>query len=165
MAIAPTELADWFDAYAASLVLYARQWVGESLAEDLVQEAFVKLATQTAAPASVKAWLIVSVRHAGLDALKTSRRRRDRDHQAGTERSQLFAAAPKTSALDAADVETALAALPPVEREIITLRIWTESTFQEIAGILKLPLSTVYQQYRSGIESMRSRWESPCRKT
>jgi RNA polymerase sigma factor (sigma-70 family) len=162
--ITPTQLAEWFDAHAAHLVLYARQWADVQAAEDLVQEVFVRLASQTAAPQNVKAWLLVSVRHAALDAMKSSRRRRDRDYQAGETRSHLFASLPPSAGLDVADVQSALAALPATEREVITLRIWAEATFEEIAEIVALPPSTVYQKYRSGLEMLRSRWESPCRK-
>ncbi|HUO08171.1 MAG TPA: RNA polymerase sigma factor [Phycisphaerae bacterium] len=163
-AISPTQLADWFDAHAAHLVLYARQWVAAPTAEDLVQEVFLKLAAQPAAPQNVKAWLLVSLRHAALDALKTARRRHQRDQRAGEQRSHLFVDSNPSASLDAAEVQKALEGLPAAEREVITLRIWAEATFEEIARVTGTPLSTVYQQYRSGLEAIRSRWESPCPK-
>jgi RNA polymerase sigma factor (sigma-70 family) len=163
-AISPTQLADWFDAHAAPLVLYARQWVPAPAAEDLVQDVFLKLAVQPAAPANVKAWLLVTLRHAAFDALKTSRRRNLRDQRAGEERTRLFVDRNPSAGLDAAEVQKALEGLPAAEREVITLRIWAEATYEEIARVTGTPLSTVYQQYRSGLEAIRSRWESPCQK-
>ena len=164
-AIAAKDLAEWFDAYGAQLVLYARQWVSAPAAEDLVQEVFIRLTCQPAAPMNAKAWLLTSVRHAALDAMKTARRRQSRDRLAGEARAHLFAASSASAGLDVAEVQAALATIPMIQREVITLRIWAEATFEEIAGIVGLPLSTVYQHYRSGLETIRSRWESPCRKT
>ena len=47
---------EWFDAYAARLVLYVRQWLPAAAAQDTIQEVFLKLATQPV-PGDVKAWL------------------------------------------------------------------------------------------------------------
>ena len=45
----------WFDAYAAGLVLYARQWLDAGLAEDVVQGVFVRLLSGCETPASPRA--------------------------------------------------------------------------------------------------------------
>ena len=144
--------------------LYARQFVSAHRAEDLVQEVFVKLATQADGPVNVKAWLLVTLRHTALDAAKSEKRRVKRDRIAGEERSAMFSEAPVGGGLSAEELQRALEELPGVQREIITLRIWAEGTFEEIAAIVKMPLSTVYQQYRAGLGTLRTRWELPCRK-
>jgi RNA polymerase sigma-70 factor (ECF subfamily) len=148
-----TQLAEVFDALGAQLVLYARQWVSVERAEDVVQEVFENL----------KAWLLTCVRHAAMDAMKGERRRKKRDQAVGEERG-MFSEVAVGEGLRAVELQRALEELPGVQREIITLRIWGEGTFEEIASIVKMPLSTVYQQYRSGLEMLRNRWESPCRK-
>ncbi len=158
-----TQLAEVFDAYGAQLVFYARQWVSVERAEDVVQEVFVKLAMQVVGPENVKAWLLTCVRHAAMDAMKGERRRKRRDQVVGEERG-MFSEVAVGGGLSAGELQKALEELPGVQREIITLRIWGEGTFEEIASIVKMPLSTVYQQYRSGLEMLRNRWESPCRK-
>jgi RNA polymerase sigma-70 factor, ECF subfamily len=164
--IEPTQLGRWFDAHAAGLVLYAQQWVGRPVAEDLVQDVFVRLAAQAREPENVRAWLLVAVRHAALDAVKMAGRRQARERQAGAARAGLFAAGPE-AALDGGELQEALMRLPPEEREVITLRIWAGgggATFEEIAEIMGLPLSTVYSHYRSGLARLRARWELPCQK-
>ena len=55
-----TDLARLIDANAAPLVLYARQWC--EAAEDVVQEAFLKLVRQSRPPVDVVAWLYRVVR-------------------------------------------------------------------------------------------------------
>ena len=157
------QIADAFDAYAAQLVLYARQWVSAERAEDLVQEVFVKLAMQVVGPENVKAWLLTCVRNGAMDAVKGERRRKKRDQVVGEERG-MFSDVTLGEGLSAVELQKALEELPGVQREIITLRIWGEGTFEEVAAIVKMPLSTVYQQYRSGLQALRDRWESPCRK-
>ena len=51
----------------------ARQWCAEP--EDVVQEAFLKLAGQSKEPDDVVAWLYRVVRNGALDAAKLARRR------------------------------------------------------------------------------------------
>src|ERR1700744_4232859 len=109
-------LALAFDAHAAQLALYARQWASAQNAEDVVQEAFIRLAAQPETPRNIKAWLFSTVRNAALDALKMERRRLLRDHRAGLQRQPLFA--PDASAsITAEEIQHALAALPPEVRE------------------------------------------------
>ncbi|HVX86205.1 MAG TPA: RNA polymerase sigma factor [Phycisphaerae bacterium] len=155
-------LATCFDAHAAALVLYARQWLPAPLAEDVVQEVFVRLAGQAEAPPNPRAWLLACTRNGAFDALKGARRRRARDAAAVQERRPLFEHAAET-ALEASEAQAALAALPATEREIVTLRLWAGATFAEIAALLDVPLSTVHQRYRAALEALKTRWESPCR--
>ena len=54
------------DRLAAALELYARQWCDEP--EDVVQEAFVKLAEQPATPLNPAAWLFRTVRNRAINA-------------------------------------------------------------------------------------------------
>jgi RNA polymerase sigma-70 factor (ECF subfamily) len=158
-----TALAEVFDAHAAALVLYARNWLDAAAAEDVVQEAFVRLAGGGHRPENVRAWLLTCVRNAALDALRGHKRQIARERAAGEAR--LFARGRREpEALPVDEVEAALRCLGPVEREVIVLRIWNGATFEEIAALVRLPLSTVYARYRAGLELMRARWEEPCRK-
>lgn len=66
--IGPEFLGRLFDAHAAALVLYARQWCAGAEAEDVVQEAFLSLSQQPALPEHVAAWLHRVVRNAAISA-------------------------------------------------------------------------------------------------
>jgi len=61
---------DWLgrlvDRHAAALELYARQWCDTP--EDVVQEAFLKLASQRSLPDKPAAWLFRVVRNGALNA-------------------------------------------------------------------------------------------------
>ncbi len=166
--ITPAQLGDWFDRHAAALVLYAQQWLDRAAAEDVVQQVFVRLGAQSRAPDNVRAWLLLSVRHAALDALRSAGRRRQRERHAAEAQAHLLQRRPDGNvdrSLNAADVQDALENLPALEREIVTLRIWAGATFDEIAGVLHMPVSTMHSRYRSALEMLRARWETPCRKT
>ena len=64
--IGPNLLASLFDAHAAALALYARQWCDGP--EDIVQEAFVKLARQRPPPDRAVPWLYRVVRNGAIEA-------------------------------------------------------------------------------------------------
>jgi len=70
----PEQLGRLVDEHAAALVLYARQWCAAP--EDVVQEAFVKLASQRREPDNLLGWLYRVVRNGALAAARAERRRR-----------------------------------------------------------------------------------------
>ncbi len=73
-AIGPDDLGRIFDEHAPALVLYARQWCDTP--EDVVQDAFVKLARQRVAPDRIGPWLFRVVRNAAINARRNDRTRR-----------------------------------------------------------------------------------------
>jgi RNA polymerase sigma-70 factor (ECF subfamily) len=154
----------WFDAYAARLKVYARQWVHADQADDLVQDAFVQLLAQRRPPNNVAAWLFTVVRRAAVTGRRSRTRRQQREHRVAEDQAAWFEpdlAAP----IDAAHAQTALAALDAHRREVVVLRIWGGLPFAEIAAITATPLSTVYDQYRSGLTDMRHFMENTCPST
>src|SRR5947209_11916500 len=104
----PELLGRLVDEHAAALVLYARQWC--SVAEDVVQDAFLKLVAQRPPPASVVPWLYRVVRNAAVSAARADRRRR-RHEAAAAERTPAWFAAAEATALDVAAATVALQAL------------------------------------------------------
>ena len=73
-------LGSLVDRFAAPLVLYARQWCDE--ADDVVQEAFVKLAAQRTPPQNAAAWLFRTVRNGAINAGIAGQRRRRHETEA-----------------------------------------------------------------------------------
>jgi RNA polymerase sigma-70 factor (ECF subfamily) len=156
------ELERWFETHATALVLYARQWLDRSGAEDAVQEAFVRLLLQPTPPRQVKAWLYRAVRNEAITQWRSSRSRERRERQAALPET-LF----EYDATTGGDVEaltTAMAKLPPAQREILVLRVWGELTLAEVSELIEMPVSTVFQNYRTAIGTMRKRMEEPCQK-
>ena len=75
--IEPELLARLFDQHAPALVLYARQWC--ETPEDVVQDAFVKLARLRDEPERTLPWLFRVVRNAAINASRNDRNRRRLD--------------------------------------------------------------------------------------
>src|SRR5687768_7507171 len=76
--IDPSRLADLFALHAAPLALYARQFASVD-ADELVQEAFIRLLGQPAEPPEVRPWLLTTVRHLAIDRQRSWFRRRRRE--------------------------------------------------------------------------------------
>src|ERR1700679_552448 len=110
-----TDFARLIDAHAAPLVLYARQWC--EAAEDVVQEAFLKLVRQRRQPVDVAAWLYRVVRNGAIDAGKMARRRQRRELAAA--RPVRWFVEPEVDGLDAETAMAALDRLAPELREVI----------------------------------------------
>jgi RNA polymerase sigma-70 factor (ECF subfamily) len=168
-AIEAAKLGDWFDAYAAALVLYARQWLSAAAAEDVVQEVFVRLMAQPGEPANVKAWLFLAARNAAIAAARSSARRQRRENEVGQRQfarreSAWFHARPD-DLIDAASAEAAMANLTSNQREIVLLRIWGGLTWSEISSLTGTPSSSVFDQYQSALSRVRELLEQSCKTT
>jgi RNA polymerase sigma factor (sigma-70 family) len=157
------ELAKLFDACAARLVLYARQWLPRESAEDVTQEAFIALMGQRASPENPRAWLYTTVRNGAISGLRGRIRRKKREEDVARRREELFAGN-VASPLAAEEAAGALGTLSAEQREVLTLRIWGGLTFGEIAAVTRSPVSSVHFKYQAALAAMKSRLEKPCRR-
>jgi RNA polymerase sigma-70 factor (ECF subfamily) len=153
-AVSPELLGQLWDRHAAALELFARQWCHAP--EDVVQQAFVQLATQRVVPEQVAAWLYRVVRNGALSAARAEGRRR-RHETAAAELAEPWLAAPEGSRLDAAAAAAALAELPLEEREVIVAHLWGGLTFQEIATVAETSSATAHRRYLSGLQTLRAK--------
>jgi RNA polymerase sigma factor (sigma-70 family) len=156
------QLAQWFEAHCAPLTLYARQWLDRSAAEDVVQEVYVRLASQRTAPANVKAWLFTAVRNEAISQGRSAHRRRKRERNVPGAREEWFEPA-AADLLDGAAAREAMQSLPAAQREVIVLRIWGQMTLKEAAAVMGCPVSTVYDLYRAGLKALRERMSASCK--
>jgi RNA polymerase sigma factor (sigma-70 family) len=161
--------SDWLvrlvDRHAAALELFARQWCDAS--EDVVQEAFVKLATQRTLPENPAAWLFRVVRNGAHNAAKAAQRRRRHESEAAAESTEWFQAKQTVTSSDALDPETAAAelrSLPLEQREVIVAHLWGGLSFQEIGRVSDCSASTAHRLYSEGLSTMRERLGVTCLK-
>lgn len=157
----PEEVGGWFETESGPLVLYARQWLDSARAEDIVQEAFLRLMQQSIQPDSPKAWLYRAVRNLALNGLRSIGRRRQREETVAAETPGWFAPDPGAD-IDARQAEAVLQRLPPDEREVVTLRIWGGLTLEEIGSALDLSAPTILRRYRAALQHIRTQLEMPC---
>ncbi len=69
-AINQKQLAKWYEVHGTELMFYARQWSPDQQAEDIVQDAFIKLLKQRRCPYNVRAWLFRVVRNASISIVR-----------------------------------------------------------------------------------------------
>jgi RNA polymerase sigma-70 factor (ECF subfamily) len=52
-------------------------------------------------------------------------------------------------------IQGAMQKLPEIYREVVTLKVWGELTFLEIAEALRIPANTAASRYRYGLQELR----------
>ncbi len=160
----PGPLGELIDRLAAALELYARQWCDSP--EDVVQEAFMRLAAQPESPANPAAWLFRAARNGAINAGIAGRRRRRHEAGAAVAADAWFEAGPSArheAAVDPASAQAALSALPVEQREVIVAHLWGGLSFGQIAGLAGVSSSSAHRLYHAGLLALRGRLEVPCR--
>lgn len=155
MNLSPQEIGQLLNRYWAPLVA----WVGRehAFAEDVVQGAFVKLATQSPPPADIAAWLFQVTRRLAINEIKSAKRRRQREKAAHDMQVPHLEPSSQQDDEHTSDLIASLVTrLAPCEREIVVARIWGELSFDRIAELVELPKSRVWRIYQSAIAKLRS---------
>jgi RNA polymerase sigma-70 factor (ECF subfamily) len=154
----PMTLGLLYRKHAPALRLYARQWAGHS--EDIVQDAFVRLAQQTPPPIRVLPWLYRVVRNQALSDHRQALRRRRREEIRSASAAWFSRAEDR---LDAQEATRLLSELALEYREVIVARLWGELTFADIAELVGCSLPTAHRRYQTGLSQLRERLEGPCK--
>jgi RNA polymerase sigma-70 factor (ECF subfamily) len=141
----------------------AYRMMGEKqAAEDLLQEAFLKLwrgaASYRAERGSVRTWLLSIVHNRGIDQLRSlaSRRRMQEKIETSAPKSQpseAFTQSWRNS--QRGQVREALKSLPSEQLNVLELAYFSGYTHVEIAELLDLPLGTVKGRMRLGLKKIR----------
>ncbi len=154
----PDEIGELIDRLAGPLGLYARQW--SDAPEDVVQEAFLKLAGQgQPGPKEPAAWLFRAVRNGAINAGIAARRRRRHEAAAASRSCPWFEA--DHPPLDPDRARAALAALPDTQREVVVAHLWGGLTFEQVATLAGTSASTCHRLYRSALATLKSELGDP----
>ena len=149
--------------HTPALVLYARQFFkGGNLhaAEDVVQEVLHRLSQQPSLPENLVGWLYTAVRNGAISAARSDKRREKREHCAGTPAQPMFQPE-KENPFDAEKIALSLEKLDREQREIVTLHLWSDLPFSEIATLLGKPKTTVFRRYAEALETLRQLLDEP----
>jgi RNA polymerase sigma-70 factor (ECF subfamily) len=157
-AISQKQLAEWYEAYGTELMLYARQWSPEQQAEDIVQDAFIKLLKQRRCPDNVRAWLFRVVRNASISIVRRLQQRRQAGRNFLQQQVIWFESRPD-DLIDARQAQDILQTLPSHLREIVLLRIWGQMSLKEIAQVVNKSIPWIHHDYRTALEMIRRRLE------
>lgn len=132
----------------------------ESLAQEVVQELFLKMARDAdviVTAQSERAVIFTLTRNLALDALRRRSTRESALQRFSEEIPGWFLPDTETEAEDTrTQITAALAALSEEQRSVIHLHVWEELTFREIGELLQLPTQTVASRYRYGLEKLRA---------
>jgi RNA polymerase sigma-70 factor (ECF subfamily) len=137
------------------------------LADDVIQKVFVKLARRPEVfkpRASFSSWIHQVARNAALDALKSSRRRRDDRNRTigegtGEEAEPVAPGNPGEGFRNEAIrslVNQAIERLEGPKREALVLREYSELSYTEIAEITGRPLTTIKQDIYQARQILRA---------
>ncbi len=146
----------------AAMVRLAKVYVGsEALAEEVVQEVFLRLWNQPERfdpeRGSLRAFLLAQTHGRSVDVLRseTSRRRREERDARQTAESGYDIEREVMDLSTAEEVNAVMAALPVDERRAIELAYFGGHTYRQVAVMLDQPEGTVKSRIRSGLRRMR----------
>jgi RNA polymerase sigma-70 factor, ECF subfamily len=153
-----------FDRHASAAFSLAYRMCGRrTVAEDVVQEAFISLwrsgARYDRTRGSVRSWVLGAVHNRAIDVFRRQSVREGRDVHDDT-LAERMAAAERTDAEverrdDARRIRTALDELPGEQRQVIELAYFGGFSHSQIAEMLDLPAGTVKGRMRLGLTKMR----------
>jgi RNA polymerase sigma-70 factor, ECF subfamily len=158
-------LAELYDRYAPLAYGVALRVLGDpARAEDVVQEAFMKIWNNTAnfdvKRGSLRAWLLTAVRNLSIDYLRgrAAHERKELELQP-----EIAEVSPRSDpwrqvslSLERSAVLEALNSIPAEQRQAVELAFFGGYTHREIADMTRVPLSTVKGRMRLALEKLSS---------
>lgn len=157
MPLDAAQLAQLIDSQAGSLRLWVRARCASP--EDVVQDAFCRLAVEDPPPRQPIAWLYRVCRNLAEKQRLSDRRRIRRERaRAQTEASLIELGDP----LELDETLIAVNQLDNDLREVLVARIWGQMSFEEIAGLCHISAATAWRRYQAALDALRSRLEVGC---
>lgn len=164
-------LACLYDRHCRAAYSLARRMMRErQAAEDLVQEAFLKVwraaGSYHAQRGSARSWILSIVYSRGVDRMRRAERQRRTRERFEAQAEALVAQVQPSeafeqtySSLKRQELREALKTLPPEQRGLLELAYLHEYTHTEIARLSGLPLGTVKGRIRLGLGKIRDHFE------
>ena len=156
---ARSDWEQWLAQHAPRLLLFARQQTRfEADAQDLVQEAVVECWRRQASgePPAI-GMVFATIRRRAIDLGRSQDRRAGREAVAASEIPERWFDGGVEDRERNLLIQEAMSKLPDIYREVITLKVWGELTFAEIAEALEIPANTAASRYRYGLVELRKR--------
>ena len=131
-----------------------------AVAEDLVQETFVKvwknIDQYDQQKASFPTWVLNIARYTTIDYLRSKQYKQQQKNQTIDNSEYLTRASSTSLNTDIIGLKSVVAGLDPKYREVIELVYFAGYTQEEAAELLKIPLGTVKTRARFAIQTLRA---------
>jgi RNA polymerase sigma-70 factor (ECF subfamily) len=154
----PAAMAQAVERYHHRLYRYLIRLVREpAAADDLYQQTWLNVVRKIGSydgRSSFDTWLFAIAHNAAMDFLRRKTGESLEDQAADSPDALALAVEAERSAM----LESAVAGLPAVYRETLTLRFEEGMKLEEIAAVTRAPLSTVKSRVQRGLEMLRGRW-------
>ncbi len=151
---------DWIRTHCPKLMLYSRQQTrSEADAEDVLQKALVKTWKTVGEQPEDKILGLVytNVRRCAIDQGRSQDRRTRREEFFVAETGDPVSWFELPEDDESRALQVALSSIPEKYREVITLKIWGDLTFDQIGKTLEISPNTAASRYRYGIGALRTR--------
>ena len=140
----------WLFAWRAAYAVTLNRTLADDAAQEAMERAFGSLGRfDTTRPFGP--WLKRIAVNCAIDQLRQAGRLRPLDDERALE--GCFGR--DGEALHLGEVVAAVAALSPAKRAVVALRYWLELPFDEIAGVLGLPVGTVASRHSRALAELR----------
>jgi RNA polymerase sigma-70 factor (ECF subfamily) len=160
MPIDATELATLIESQSGPLRLWVRSRCGDGDAavDDVIQEAFCRLAVQAPAPDNPIAWLFRVCRNLAERARRSEHRRRKRERRWADRPERQGPADP----VEIAEMLAAVESLEETLREVVVARIWGRLTLDEIGQLCEISTATAFRRYEAALRELRVKLATSC---
>jgi RNA polymerase sigma-70 factor (ECF subfamily) len=147
----------WLDEHASKFLLFARQKArSESDAQDLLQESIVEAARrQNGGVPPPPALVFATIHRRAIDWGRREDRRSAREFAVAEAAGTVWFDSSAEERERANLIQEAMTKLPQIYREVLTLKVWGDLTFAEIAQSLRIPPNTAASRYRYGLQELR----------
>jgi RNA polymerase sigma-70 factor, ECF subfamily len=147
----------WLEEHTPQLLLFARQHArSEADAQDLLQEAVVECWCRAGAAHPPPLPLVfATLRRRAIDWARREDRRNSREQSAAEPQPECWFDTSLEKRERGHLIQTAMCQLPEIYRDVVTLKVWGNLTFAEIAQALEIPPNTAASRYRYGLAELR----------
>ncbi len=141
----------WIDRWAGPLTAWLRSRCANP--DDIVQEAFCRLAQQSITPERIAPWLFHVAINLVREESRRTKRRQQRESVVAKTENRISSA---SQSLEAEELRDAVSSLTEELREIVIARVWGELTLAEISKITGHSIATVHRRYEQALQNLRS---------
>jgi RNA polymerase sigma-70 factor, ECF subfamily len=146
----------WLRQHLPAMVLFARQWtLNQPDAEDAVQTAFAEFWPRQEQVDDVLAFIYFRIRRRSIDLTRRQKRRTQYEARQSPQLAGSNGSIELEGAQRAQMIEKAMQELPPEQREILVLKIWSDLSFAQIGTALNLSPNTAASRYRYALARLQ----------